>query len=82
MNKIEILEPRWHDRVALVADWKIGQDNQIVIKHKEFPEPFYAKGQELKKYPIKMIPNRKGVNMPMREVPLSELSTDLKLEEL
>lgn len=70
------------NRMALIADWKIGKENQIVIKHNSFPEPFYSTGEQLKKYPIQLVANKQGVRVPMRVVPLSELETNLVLEEL
>lgn len=82
MNRIRILEPRWKDRTLLIADWKIGADNQIVVENKNYPQPFYASGEKLKTYPIQMIQTKSGSNAPMRIVPLAELSTDLVLDEL
>lgn len=83
MNRIEILEPRWHDRTILVADWKIGRENQIVIKNHNFPEPFYMEGDKLKSYPVQMVKTKGGDNkVPMRVVPLNDLTTDLVLADL
>lgn len=81
MNHITILEPRWHDRKILVADWKIAKDNQIVIEYKDFPEPFYMSGEKLKSYPIHTVESKKG-KFNMRVVPISDLSTDLTIGEL
>lgn len=58
MNRIPIKAPRWRDRKLLVANWKIGEENEIVIeaKHKDgtlyYPEPIYATGEQLRKYPL------------------------------
>lgn len=74
MNKIVILAPRWKDRKVLIADYKIGQNNEIRITAAKkdgtpyYPNPFYATGEMLRKYPLVEHPHGK-----MREVPLSDL---------
>lgn len=82
MNTITILQPRWHDRKVLVADWKIASDNQIIIKHSDFPAPFYMSGGKLRTYPIQSIKTKQGNEANMRVIPISDLSTDLRIEEL
>lgn len=82
MQRIEILEPRWHDRKLLIANWKISKDNQIVINHHDFPEPFYASGDKLRSYPLQNVKSNQGNEVQMRVVSIDELSTDLTLEEL
>lgn len=82
MNRLEIIAPRWHDRTLLLADWKIGKVNQIVVKHHEYPEPFYATGDELRKFPVEEIKSKAGHMIPMRVVPLSALTTTEIIEDL
>lgn len=58
MNEIIIHAPRWKDKTVLVADWKIGMKNKIVITAKRkdgslyYPEPFIAWGEQLRNYPL------------------------------
>lgn len=82
MNYIHIIAPRWHDRTILVADHKIGGINQIGIDHHEFPEPYYMSGDKLQSYPTQIVKSKQGRDILMRVVPLTDLSTDLVLEEL
>jgi hypothetical protein len=82
VNRIEIIEPRWHDRTLLVATWKVGEDNQIAVKHKDFPEPFYMVGEQLKKYPTQTIATKNGQQASMYVVPINDLSTDLNIKGL
>lgn len=82
MNHIRIIAPRWHDRTILVADYKIGRENEIVIEHHEFSQPFYMLGSTLKSFPTQIVKSKQGNNIVMRVIPLSELSTDLELESL
>ena len=54
---IEIKAPRWKDKSILIADWKVGNHNEIVIKatnkdgERYYPQPFYMSGEQIKKYP-------------------------------
>lgn len=82
MNYITILEPKWSTKQILVADYKIGTDNEIVIKHHDFPEPFYMSGEKLRSYPKQIVKSKQGNEIEMRCVPLEKLSTDLTIEEL
>lgn len=81
VNVIEIWEPRWKDRVVLVANWKIGAVNKLVItkKHADgspyFPEPFMLTGDFLKAYPMTAVKGKHA----FRAVALDDL---LKLEEV
>lgn len=82
MNYIRIFEPRWHDRTILIASWKIGSINQIVIDHHEFTNPYYITGEQIKQYPTTFVNNSHGFKSLMYVVPLSALSTDLVLQAL
>ena len=80
-NLINIFAPRWKDRTILIADWKIGKDNDIDITATKkdgtryFPEVFHATGEWLQAYPLEDKPNGK-----MRIVPLQALF-ELKLDQ-
>lgn len=73
MNQIEILEPRWHDRIVLIADHKIVDDNEVVIRHKNYPHPIYMNGKWAKQFPLEDLKIRSGGKMKVRAVPLDEL---------
>lgn len=82
MNYIQVLEPRWHDNTVLIAAWKVGSINQIVIDHHEHPTPYYMSGDQIKKYTKQAIVTKAGRLAPMYVVPLKDLSTDLILDTL
>lgn len=73
MNTIDILQPRWHDRVVLSADHKIATDNEVIIHHHDYPNPLYMNGQWAKQFPTEMLQTKHGGQMPVRVVPLDEL---------
>lgn len=76
MNQIHIIEPRWHDRVALIADRKLVTHNEIIIDHKDFPRPFYLSGKIAREYPLMQMPTKNGGTIAVREVPLSVLEKE------
>lgn len=48
---LEIWEPRWHDRRALIAKYKVGEHNKITFpKTKSMPDTYYLSGKTIKKY--------------------------------
>lgn len=54
INTIEIFTPRYHDRVVLVAKYKVKQHNKIVFtkaKHLKGKE-YYLSQEQAQKYPI------------------------------
>ena len=61
---------------------EIARENQIIIKHQEFPEPFYISGEELLSCPKQIVKSRSGNDLDMVVVPLKNLKTDLILGEL
>jgi hypothetical protein len=73
MNTIEILEPRWHDRVVLVADHKIAVDNEVIIHHHNYPHPIYMNGFWAKQFPLEDLKIKSGGKMKVRAIPLDEL---------
>lgn len=77
MNRIVIKSPRWHDRVVLIANHKIGTDNEIVIEHSDFPQPFYLSGERARTYPTEQLKAKAGGTMTVRAVPLHELENEV-----
>lgn len=65
----EIRQPRWKDRMVLLAKYKVGSHNQIVFTQaKSLPDTYYVSGAEVAKCKV-------GTNgtIPVYEVPLSKL---------
>lgn len=54
MNTIEIWQPRWKDRMVLIAKYKVQTKNQIVFtKAKSLKDKkYYISAEEIQKYPI------------------------------
>lgn len=77
MNRIVIFAPRWKDKTVLIANWKIGVENEIEItaQHADgtryFPEPFRVTGAWLAQFPV--VQHKHGA---MREVPLERLTDE------
>lgn len=73
-NKIEIWQPRWHDRVVLIAKFKVGRHNIITFsKAPTLKGEWYMSGETITKYPIETIKSKSGTTVPMYAVPLDEL---------
>ena len=52
-NKIVIWQPRWHDRVVLIAKHKVGNHNEITFtKAPSMPDTYYLSGATIRSYPI------------------------------
>lgn len=68
VTEIAIKDPRWHDKVVLIAKRKVGLHNVINFTAKSLPDPMYASYETITKYPL-------GSNgkIPCYEVPLDEL---------
>lgn len=50
---LPIKQPRWKDRVALLAKYKIGEHN--IVRFTETPsmtQDYYISGEDVKKYPL------------------------------
>lgn len=67
-HQIKILEPRWHDRVVLVAKHKVGTHNILKFKAKQYPDEYYLSAETCRKYPL----DSNGV-IPCYAVSLDEL---------
>lgn len=72
-----VFEPRWHDRVVLLPDYRIIQDNKVVIRHKDFPKPFYLNGDFARSFPLEYLTTKKGGKMAVRAVPLDQLQKEV-----
>lgn len=77
VNQILIWEPRWHDRVVLVAEKRILPENQVIIQHKDFPRSFYITEEQAKKFPLEQMKTKAGSTIAVRAIPLSELEKEI-----
>lgn len=51
-QKLEVLQPRWHDRKALLATYKVGTHNEVTFpKSPTLPGSYYVSGAVATKYP-------------------------------
>lgn len=75
MNVIDIMAPRWHDRKILVADWKLGVMNKIVVQDKRLPLPLYISGKEAMQYPLEAKKTRTGSTFKVRAIPIDAFRT-------
>lgn len=69
-HRIEVWEPRWHDRVALVGCHHVRPGLNVIVfpKTKTMPGEYPMDGTKLRSYPV-------GTNGVIRcyEVPLADL---------
>jgi hypothetical protein len=77
VNQILVWEPRWHDRVVLVAERRILAVNEVIIQHHDFPEPFYLTAEEARKWPVEDMRTKAGGTIQVRVIPLSALSQEV-----
>lgn len=75
MNVIDIIAPRWHDRRILIADWKLGVMNKIVVRDKRIPLPLYISGKEAMQYPVETKKTRTGSTFKVRAIPIDACRT-------
>lgn len=69
INKIEIWQPRYHDRTVLIATYKVKQDNVIIFtKAKHLPDEYYLSGETIKKYPVETNGTISCYVVPMKEL--------------
>lgn len=68
-SKIEIWQPRWKDRVVLIAKYKVGTHNIITFtKAKSLPGEWYISGAEAATWPVES-----NGKLQCYAVPLDEL---------
>jgi len=73
-QKIEIWQPRYHDKMILIAKWKVGLHNLIVFtKDKRLDGEFYLSADTIKKYSIEKIKDKTGTEREFYVVPQDEL---------
>lgn len=75
MNEIDIIAPRWRDRTILLAEWKLGVMNKIIVRDKHFPQPLYISGEKVRKFPVEELKTKQGTRFTVRAVPISKFST-------
>lgn len=52
-QQISIKSPRWHDRVVMIAKFRVGQHNIITFTNaKSLPDEYYLDGKTITKYPL------------------------------
>lgn len=75
---IEIKAPRWKDKTILIADWKVGTDNEIVITatnkdgNRYYPKSFYMSGDKIKSYPKQSHSVREVFIIPISDLEILE----------
>lgn len=53
MSQIDIWQPRWRDRVVLIAKYKVGSENEIVFsKTKSMPGVYFITGDDVRACPL------------------------------
>lgn len=83
MGTFIIWEPRWRDRTVLLAERKIGRQNNIHITYinkngfREFPNPFFILGEVARQYPLEDMQTKKGGTLKVRAIPLSKLEEEI-----
>jgi len=76
--KIEIWQPRWHDRIVLVAVHKLKKNNTIIFtKAPSLPRKFKILGDDIKKYSITNNGKISCYELPL-DVLLEKNNTELK----
>jgi len=82
VNKVDVLQPRWHDRVILPKCSKfVMGSNIITINHHNWPNKYYVHSTSLKKYPIEMKHGKSGSYL-VYVIPLDDLQTVQEVIEI
>ncbi len=69
-----IYNPRWNDRMVLLADFKIGTHNAITFPSaRTLPGTWYISGEKARMYGTEPFKTKSGRFMTMRVVPLDAL---------
>lgn len=77
MAKLDIWQPRWHDRTVLLARFKIGKDNYITFsKTKSLPGTYYISGDKVRTYPLGSNGKTACYVVPLDELELYEGATE------
>lgn len=73
-QNFQIYNPRWHDRIVLLADFKIQSHNVITFpKARTLVGEWYISGDKAKTFPAEPMKTKSGTTMTMRVVPIDEL---------
>lgn len=74
--RFTVFNPRWHDRKALLMDFRIGTHNEITFpKANSLPGSYYISGKQANTYPTTQMKTKTGQHVTMRVVPLDELES-------
>jgi kynureninase len=77
MVEFDIWAPRWRDRTILLAAWRIGEKNKVVMKDtKNFPVPLYITGEKASTYPTEEKVAKNGHRFKVRAIPIDDFSTE------
>ena len=75
MNVIDVWSPKWSTRELLLARWKVGNDNEIRVANKNFPEPLYMSGERIRSYPVQKVPRKNQPPFEVYAVPIADFIT-------
>jgi len=70
---IDIWQPRWKDRVVMIAKYKVGQHNEIHFsKTPSMKGAYYLSGEKAKDYPVETNGKVDCYAVPLNELELLE----------
>lgn len=73
MEEFNVIDPRFHDNMVLLPDYRIKDFNKVIIKHHDFAGTFLLSGQEARKYSLEAMKSKRGNTVLMRVIPYREL---------
>lgn len=73
-KQIQIWQPRWHDRVILIAKYKVGTHNEITFTKAKssYPDKYYLSGKTIQSYPLETNGKIACYAVPVDELELLE----------
>ena len=78
LNRFDIRQPRWRDRVVLLAKYKVGQHNAIIFEEvKSLPGEFYLSGEIIKDCPLESNGTIACYAVPLDKMERLETSADI-----
>lgn len=73
-NEITVLSPRWHDRMVLIASWRVVEGlNRIKMPKARNHPDYYMTGFKIRQYPTEVLMSRAGKAYKVYAVPLADL---------
>lgn len=74
-SRMTIYSPRWHDRVVLIATFRVGEHNIIEMPRasKNWVGEWYVSGEDVRQSPKEKLKTKQGRLMDMYAVPLDKL---------